>query len=210
MIKFTKKDFYFSLITGITAGFLLWKVSDFLEIRKANDIFPFISLEVSYAWLMVVLPVLWIMGVGLGIFLGKFFTFFIQFGKFSAIGFTNFAVDLGVLNSLIALTSISVGLWFGVFKAASFLVAMIHSFFWNKYWAFGVTGRMNREEVVSFFSVATISWVINVGVASGVVNLINPIYGLNPNLWANVGAIAGSATSLIVSFIGFKIIVFKK
>jgi len=166
---------------------------------------------VSYFWLLLVVPILWILGVNLGYFLGKRLEFFNQFGRFTAIGFTNAAVDFGVLNLLIFLTGISAGIWYPVFKITSFVCAVIPSFFWNKYWAFeaGDTGR-GWSEFWKFISVmigATL--VVNAGVASVVVNFVRPVFGLDAPAWANVSAVAGSAAALIFSFTGFKVAVFK-
>src|SRR3989344_8004604 len=163
----------------------------------------------SFVWLMLVVPVLWILGVNLGYFLGRWFGFFNQFGKFAAIGFTNAAVDFGALNLLISNTGISSGVWYPVFKSISFLSAIIPSYFWNKYWAFeGAEGT--SFEFAKFMSVAIVSILINDGVASLVVNFVDPMVGLSSAVWANVGAVAGSATALIFSFVGFKVAVFRK
>lgn len=214
---FTKKDFYFSVVTGIITGFVAWKIFGYLAI----DIFR----NISPAWLMLVVPVLWIIGVNLGYFLGRWFGFFNQFGKFAAIGFTNAAVDFGVLNLLIANTGILSGGWYTVFKAISFVSAVIPSYFWNKYWAFssniepaageesggrGLPAGRQGFEFAKFISVAAVSIFVNTGTASLVVNYVDPLGGLNPATWANVGAVAGSAVALIFSFIGFKLAVFKK
>src|SRR3989344_992981 len=85
---------------------------------------------------MLVVPVLWILGVNLGYFLGRWVVFFNQFGKFAAVGFTNAAVDFGILNLLIAYYGIVSGLGFSLFKATSFVVAVAHSYLWNKFWVF--------------------------------------------------------------------------
>lgn len=200
-MKFTKKDFYFSVITGFITGFVAWQIFNFLDVAKVK--------EISFAWFLLVVPVLWILGVNLGYFLGQWLAFFNQFGKFATIGFTNAAVDFGVLNILIANTDISSGGWYSVFKAISFMSAVIPSYFWNKYWAFeGSEGT--SFEFAKFISVAIVSIFINTGTASLVVNYINPLVGLSPAVWANVGAVAGSAVALIFSFVGFKVAVFKK
>lgn len=208
-MEFTKKDFYFSIITGLITGFSVWKIFNFLDIANFNDI--------SFAWLLLIVPVWWIMGVNLGYFLGKWLSFFNQFGKFAAIGFTNGAVDFGVLNLLIANTDISSGGWYSVFKAISFVSAVIPSYFWNKHWAFAIedggsssTSRRQGFQFAKFMSVAIVSIFINTGTASLVVNFVHPLGGLSVQIWANVGAIAGSAVALIFSFIGFKVAVFKK
>ncbi|HEY4474870.1 MAG TPA: GtrA family protein [Candidatus Paceibacterota bacterium] len=209
--KFTKKDFYFSIVTGLITGFAAWRIFEYLEVNKVGNY--------SFFWFLLVVPILWILGVNLGYFLGKWLNFFNQFGKFAAIGFTNAAVDFGVLNLLIANTGISTGGWYPVFKAMSFLCAIIPSYFWNKYWAFSSSqGSCQGDALTSssgfefakFMSVAIVSIFINTGIASLVVNYVHPILGFNLNQWANIGAVAGSATALIFSFVGFKVAVFKK
>jgi len=199
---FTKKDFYFSIATGLITGFSAWRIFEYLDISAFEGY--------SFAWFLLVVPVLWIIGVNLGYFLGKWLVFFNQFGKFSAIGFTNAAVDFGVLNLLIANTDISSGGWYSVFKATSFVVAVIPSYFWNKHWAFEAKDGGGGFEFAKFVSVAVVAILVNTGMASFVVNYVDPLGGLTPQVWANVGAIAGSAVALIFSFVGFKVAVFRK
>ena len=226
---FTKKDFYFSVVTGIVTGFVAWKVLEFLGISVVNILdtancpgctpgglcphiycIPDYLISFSAYWLVLIVPVLWILGVNLGYFLGRWLAFFNQFGKFAAIGFTNAAVDFGVLNLLIANTGITAGIWYSVFKATSFISAVIPSYFWNKHWAFEAKEDGGGFEFAKFISVAVVSILINTGVASLVVNFIDPVLGFDVKVWANVGAVAGSAVALILSFVGFKKIVFKQ
>lgn len=199
---FTKKDLAFCVITGLIAGFSLWRISNFLKIPE--------FFGVTYAWLIVIVPVIWILGVNLGYLLGRRLPFFKQFGKYAAIGFTNAAVDFGVLNLLIYLTGISNGVQYTAFKGISFICAVIPSFFWNKYWAFnaGSTSK-GLTEFLKFMSVMIIAIFVNDGIASLVVNYVHPVWGLAALAWANIGAIVGSAASLIFSFVGFKVTVFK-
>ena len=203
-MKFTKRDFYFCLATGLITGFSTWRIFNFLKIP--------VFFGVPHVWLMVIVPFLWIIGVNFGYFLGQRLNFFNQFGRFAAIGFTNAAVDFVILNLLIAGTGIASGIYYSVFKTISFICAVIPSYFWNKYWAFksGGQGGVGVMEFSKFFSVMIVSILINNGVASFVVNYIHPLLGFNPQRWANVGGIVGSAAALIFSFIGFKLAVFRK
>lgn len=201
-MKFTKRDLFFSVITGLITGFSAWQIFNFLAVAKFQDI--------SFAWFLLLIPVLWIAGVNIGYFFGRWFEFFNQFGKFAVIGFTNAAVDFGVLNLLIANTGITAGVWYSIFKATSFISAIIPSYFWNKHWSFEAKGSGGVFEFAKFISVAIVSILINTGAASFVVNFIDPVLGLDVRIWANVGAVAGSAVALIFSFAGFKMVVFKK
>ena len=99
MQKLTQKDLFFSIITGLITGISAWKIFIFLNVPNLFGV-PVTSL-------IVVIPILWIFGVNLGYFLGRWVPFFNQFGRFTAIGFTNAAVDFGVLNLLIYYTDIS-------------------------------------------------------------------------------------------------------
>lgn len=201
-MRFNKKDLFFSIITGLITGFVAWRIFIFLNLPSPYTI--------SWAWLLIAVPILWILGVKLGYFLGRWMGFFNQFGKFAAIGFTNAAVDFGILNLLIAKTGEMAGLMYAGFKALSFIAATSHSYIWNKYWAFNAGGTRGQAEFVKFFSVSILALAVNVGIASFVVNLIPPIPGVDARVWANMGAIAGSAIALVFSFVGFKMVVFKK
>lgn len=201
--KFTKKDLWSSIVTGLTTGVIAWRIFEFLNVPEVYGL--------SFRWLIILVPILWILGVNLGYFLGRWFSFFTQFGKFVAIGFTNASIDFGALNLMISIFGIAAGVWFSVFKTISFILATIHSYFWNKYWSFEAgESKGGAAEVVKFFSVAAVSILVNVAVASVIVNLVHPLFGVTPEVWANIGAVAGSATALIFSFVGFKIVVFKK
>lgn len=203
LTDFFRKDLIFSIFTGFYTGFIAWRIFDFLEVPRFNG--------TSFAWLMFLVPVLWILGVNLGYFLGRWFYFFNQFGKFAAIGFTNAAVDFGILNLLIYYSGVSSGWLFPVFKGISFVVSATHSYFWNKFWSFRATStEVSGNEFLKFFGVTLGAFLINVIMASIVVNLIGVRFGLSSEAWANIGALAGSATALIASFVGFKKVVFKK
>lgn len=147
----------------------------------------------------------------MGYFLGRWISFFNQFGKFVAVGFTNAAVDFGVLNLQISQTGIDSGWHYSLFKSISFMVGVSNSYILNKYWVFeaGSSGG-GRSEMFKFLAVNVVAIIFNVGVASFVVNYIDPVYGLEGKLWANIGAVVGSACAIFLTFVGSRLIVFKK
>ncbi|MBI2626236.1 MAG: GtrA family protein [Candidatus Nealsonbacteria bacterium] len=130
--------------------------------------------------------------------------------KFVLVGALNTLVDLGVLNLLIFTSGISTGFAYSAFKGVSFTVAVINSYFLNKFWTFkGQGGATARKEFTQFFIVSFVGFGINVGVASLVVNIIGPQLGIGDKLWANVGAICATFAAMTWNFLGYKFIVFK-
>lgn len=201
---FTKKDFWLSVLSGLITGFLAWRVFDFIPITWHFH-------DLSYAWLVLLMPILWVIGVWLGYFLSRWFLFLSQFGKFAVIGFTNFAVDSGIFYLLVFLTGETLGTKFKIFKGISFLGAVVNSFFWNKYWAFGAgRSRGGKKEIFNFFVVNVAALLVNVGVASLIANGINPLFSLSDKAWAGLSLVAGSGIALVASFIGFRLIVFRE
>jgi len=145
-------------------------------------------------------------------------TLFEQFAKFFLVGIMNTGVDLIILNILIAISGIAVGVGYSAQKALSFLAAVTFSYFINKHWTFQDKSKEGESKKMSqFFAVSFVGMLINVSVASVVVNFlqtpINNILNLpmlTPTLWATFGALCGTAIGLFWNFIGYKLWVFKK
>lgn len=195
------RDIGYGIVTGLTAGILGWLVLAFLQKGLPFGLGP--------AWLVFVLPILWVCGVQFGYFLGRWFLFFNEFGKYVAIGFTNFAVDAGIFNLLISLTHATQGIGVILEKSVSFVFAVTHSYFWNRHWSFGSNQQNTRREFMAFLGVNIMALAVNVGVTYFVIHGGRPD-GFTPESWANIGAICGSAAALLFSFVGFKLVVFKQ
>lgn len=130
--------------------------------------------------------------------------------KFVLVGGLNTLIDLGILNLLIFITEIASGFGYSAFKGISFTIAVINSYFLNKLWTFkGQSGEKGKKEFTQFFIVSLIGFGINVGIASFVVNIISPQFGIGDKLWANVGAVCATLTAMVWNFLGYKFIVFK-
>lgn len=156
-----------------------------------------------------------------------------QFWRFFLIGLMNMFIDLAVLNLLIWISGIGrTGLWFTVFKAISFTVAVINSYYFNRRWVFkGQEGDKVTIEFSKFIVVSIVGAFVNVGAASLVANFQAPMTGffqaipgikqlfdwavaliarITTDAWATVAAIFGSAAGLVWNFVGYKFLVFIK
>lgn len=199
--RFTKRDLGFALVTGLADGIIVWKICEFLNIAPIHGI-PWVSL-------IVVLPILWVLGVLLGYFLGQWLNFFSQFGKFVVIGVTNTAVDFGILNLLIAFTHSTSGGGYAGVKTAAFAVALVNSYILNKFWTFRGLGG-GKGEFGKFVAVTVGSFLLNLLVSWFIATYIHPVLGLTVDQWANVANAAGVVVSFIFNFLGFKFAVFKR
>ncbi|MDD5731534.1 MAG: GtrA family protein [Patescibacteria group bacterium] len=133
-----------------------------------------------------------------------------QVMKFALVGAINTIIDLGVLNLLMFVSGISSGIFYLIFKATSFTLAVANSYFMNKYWTFRSEGKIKGKEFSKFFLISIVGFIINVGSASIVVNLIPNFLGVAPQIWGNIGALAGTFLGLAWNFLGYKFVVFEK
>ncbi|MBN2197784.1 GtrA family protein [Candidatus Wolfebacteria bacterium] len=199
-----KKDYLLISIIGFFTGLF------FLPVLN-NINFSFLKINLGIG-LLIILIITIFADLALFIFslIARKIPIFLQLAKFAAVGALNTFLDLGVLNGLILLSGIAAGLWFSVFKAISFILANINSYFWNKHWTFGSSQKANIKEFGQFLIVSLIGLGINIGIASFIVNIIGPFKNFSPELWANIGALFATIASLFWNFIGYKLIVFKK
>jgi putative flippase GtrA len=128
-----------------------------------------------------------------------------QMARFAVVGVVNTALDLAVLNTLIAVSHRGrSGLLYSVFKAISFLAAVVNSYWLNSRWTFRCLPSENAPmRVGRFISVSVLGLVINVGIASWVASFAGPVR-LLARWWPSVAALAGAACGLAFNFAGYK------
>lgn len=197
-----KRDAIVSAVLGFLIGVCIFIVSKNIEELKL----PF-----SPAVFIVILPPLSVLGMLVASWLGKKFLFIIQVAKFALVGALNTLIDLGVLYSLIGYTGVAEGTPFSFFKGLSFLTATVNSYFWNKFWTFQKTeGGVKVSEFSKFIVATGIGFLLNVAVASFVVNIIGPQFGLSEKIWAGIGAMTATLIAMAWNFMSSKFLVFKK
>jgi putative flippase GtrA len=188
--SFFKNDVTIAAIIGVLTAFLMLPV--------LKNILP----EVNFYYfltLIVVLPVLAALGMALAKVLFKKIRIIYQLAKFVLVGILNSFLDWGILNLLMYITNIYSGALFSTFKGISFLVSCTNSYFWNKFWTFSqpeedgsaAPAKSQGAEFIQFFIVSAIALALNLTVATLVVNVLGPQFGISAARWANLGALAG-------------------
>ncbi len=196
-----RRDIFLGLIIGFVFGWLLIPIAANLEINLRG--FAFFLPLIFAVLAALALFVAWV--------LAKWVPPLFQFAKFAAVGVLNSGIDFGILNILIMVTGTAAGLSFVVFKAASFTVAVVNSYIWNKFWVFrGAEKKSIAAEFFTFLGVSLVGLGVNTGTAHVFVNIIGPIGGIAPKTWANIGALAAVVLTLFWNFFGYKLFVFKK
>ncbi|HXX57688.1 MAG TPA: GtrA family protein [Thermodesulfovibrionales bacterium] len=209
----SKKDYRLAAAAGLLIGLLALPVLKALAPASFGR-----STLILVPFLFIATP----LGLAIIYSLSRKFSLLWQVGKFAVIGVLNMFVDWGVMASLIFLMrnsfridskdSIMSGITFySLYKAASFIVANINSYYWNKYWTFAVqTTKKTNAEFLQFLVVSLIGFVANVLVASFVFESLRPIIGFTIDQRGIIGAAVGSAAGFLWNFVGYKFIVFKE
>ncbi len=134
-----------------------------------------------------------------------------QFIRFGIVGGLNTAIDFGVLNLLSFITGITKGTGLVPLNMISFTVAVINSYYLNKYWAFkDQSSGEGMKKFSLFLVISVIGALINTGTVTLVATSLEPWFGLGPTPWLNVAKVLATGLSLIWNFIGYKLLVFKK
>jgi len=194
-----RSDIIASLVLGVIIAIFLGFVLSGLNFNLFNPWF-----------LLIILPLLAVMAVFLADLLGKRVPIIPQFTKFIMVGFANTAVDFGILNFLMGITGIYSGQGIFFLNSISFVVAVMHSYVWNKFWTFKVKKTDAAKEFLQFLIVSVVGLLINGAIVFMITTWVKPLFGLVDASWANVAKIAATVISLVWNFIGYKFVVFKE
>lgn len=195
------------------------KRSDIIAVIVLGEIvavflsFIFKSLELGIVplWtLFFILPVLALIAVYVSYLIGKKFLIVFQFAKYATVGFANTAVDFGTLNLLMWLTHIYSGKTIFLLNTISFLVAVIHSYIWNKLWTFKAGGKNITSQFLQFVVVSLVGALINGAIVYTISTLVSPMFGLADVIWANAAKAIATGVALVWNFLGYKFVVFRR
>lgn len=194
-----KADIIASLVLGeIVAIFL-----NFILKGLGFALFP--------TWILFfVLPILALIGIYVAFLIGRKISVVFQFAKYATVGLANTAVDFGVLNFLMWLTDIYKGKEIFFLNSISFLVAVTHSYAWNKLWTFRAREKNVAGQFLQFLGITLIGLLINGIIVYMISTWVLPMFGLSNVAWANLAKVIATVVSLVWNFTGYKFIVFKK
>ena len=212
----TRRDFYLGLLSGFLIGILALPI-----IITAKPDFPLSLAILVLPFFLIATPVGLIVAYWLSLKVKAVW----QVAKFGVIGVLNTLVDLGVLAFLIYIfrnwaiikpedillnITFATLTFYTLYKAISFIIANINSYFWNKYWTFSQKiSDKTSGEFFQFLTVSIVGFLINVLVASFAFKHIQSS-GLTSDQWGLVSGVFGTFAGLAWNFIGYKFWVFKK
>jgi putative flippase GtrA len=225
-LKVNFKDIAVAMLAGFIISILLWPIlkanaqeSKYIALAFDNFlVFVTIFTAASGAGMVVAYVLAHIKRV------------FLQLARFVLVGGMNTILDLSLLTLIIYFVRYSKaaqggeflynifenvadpaqGLNYTIAKGLTFLVAVVNSYFWNKYWTFKQTETKEAgTELVKFFTVTAVGFGVNVGLAT-LISSVGPLGGLSTVQWAQVSALSATMISMVWNFIGYKLIVFKK
>ena len=196
-------DIIASLVIGEAAAFLMIAIGRNLSLpRGPASLLPFLPFIFPFFTLAV---------MAVGSALARRLAVAYQLSKFFLVGGLNFLIDLGVLNFLIYLTDITAGFYAAVFKGLAFLVAMVSSFLWNKFWTFrALSVAQVGLQFAEFFAVTVVGFFINVGAFVLVNDWVGPPVSIPAKAWASIAAGSAAVIGLLWNFLGYKFFVFRK
>ena len=145
----------------------------------------------------------------IGSIVGHYYFPLWQFVKFGAVGSMNAAIDLGLINLLSFIFTIYSGYWLAVFNIISLSVAMINSYLLNRFWSFSSATPIKGGEATKFIFVSLTTLLINTALVYVLTTLVGVPENFTPASWENIAKLIGVPVTLILNFLGYKLIVFK-
>lgn len=209
-IKITKKDLLLASLAGALAALLSFPVLKNLKVFDMLAEQGISLMSFSIFWI-VFIPAGAILALNFFYFLAKYKdrVGFFELGKYGIIGVLNTLLNAGVYNTLIFITDIALGFVINIFFIVAFVITVVNSFFWNKFWSFAEKNIENiKKEAIQFFGISAGVALINAVILHIIVNIIGAPDGVDPKIWANVALGFTIITAFLGNFFSYKYIVF--
>ncbi len=133
-----------------------------------------------------------------------------RFSKFSIVGFSNAAVDIGVLNLFLWLDPTRDVHLLVIYNGVALVLANLNSYVWNTLWTFRGRAEHDLRQIVLF----ALQVLVNIGVSNGLFwALIHPVivYTEVPTYLAgNVAKILSVTVASVLSFFIMRYVVFSR
>jgi putative flippase GtrA len=142
-------------------------------------------------------------------YLDRFMPGLAKFAKFAASGTFSALIYLAILNALIYLSGVSSGAWYTCFAIVAFLISKFSGYSWNKFWTFESKTAINLKEYLHFSAYTISGGVLNVVIASLLVNVIGSPASFGAGAWANFSAVVAIIISSLWTFFSYRYFVFK-
>jgi putative flippase GtrA len=133
-----------------------------------------------------------------------------RFSKFSVVGLSNAAIDIGVLNLFLWLQPTREVSLLVLYNGVALVLANLNSYLWNTLWTFRGRAEHDRRQIVLF----GLQVLVNIGISSGLFwALVHPIivYTDVPTYLAgNVAKIISVSVASTISFFIMRYVVFSR
>jgi putative flippase GtrA len=133
-----------------------------------------------------------------------------RFSKFSLVGISNAAVDIGVLNLFLWLAPTREVTLLVIYNGVALILANLNSYAWNTLWTFRGRAKHDTRQIVLF----GLQVLVNIGISNGLFwALIRPIiiYTEVPTYLAgNVAKIISVLVASTISFFIMRYVVFSR
>ena len=179
--------------------------------------------KIPYAYLLpLAFALLGAAGMYVAFLIAKKLIIFLQAAKFFLVGTLNTFIDIGVLNIFMKFSGIDSGPFYSLLKTFLFLIATTNSYFWNKYWTFEKREKTEQasNEFLKFLIVTTFGLLINVGIATVIVNVTGPQFRIHLTTFMGadiylpvaqvIAPVIAAFGAFLWNFLSSKFIVFRK
>ena len=133
-----------------------------------------------------------------------------RFSKFSLVGISNAAIDIGVLNLFLWLAPTREVTLLVLYNGVALILANLNSYAWNTLWTFRSRAEHDMRQIVLF----GLQVLVNIGISSGLFwALIRPVivYTEVPTYLAgNVAKIISVIVASTISFFIMRYVVFSR